>query len=168
MPQEFTVTKGFQGTEQETKAPSVINTKAGPCHKYLFQVAGQPVPGWMQLLRKINPDGTSNPIKEGDKLYGSIAENNWGKPEFTKAQRPDGAPAVQSSTQPGQAPAVPSFAAAPATSELEAKVDFIISLLENFLDSRNGVQQTEPAGPATSPTNNDGDEAPVNLQSLDY
>ena len=169
-PQEFTVSKGFQGTEDDKVTPQVIQTKAGPCHKYILQVVGQPVPGWMNILRKINPDNTSNPVKEGDKLYGTIAKNQWSKPEFTKAQRPDGAPSVQSAAPVmGPAPAnVPSFSNQPAGSEMEAKIDFIISLLENFLDSQNGVEQAEQAGAPADTQSNDGDESPVNLNSLDY
>jgi hypothetical protein len=162
MAQEYKVSKAFQGKDKETNQPEVVNTKAGPCHKYLFQVDEQI--GWFNTLRKINPDGKSNPLKEGDTVYGDFAENNYGKLAFVKAQRPFQAGAQTTAPQySGTVPQKSAAASADPTTELEAKVDYVISLLENFLSVEDAKKQPGD----TKPVAND-DDAPLNLDDIDY
>ena len=157
MAKDYTVAKAFLGTEQGTKEPQIIKTKAGDCHKYLVQFAGEESKGWIQILRKLD-NGVSNAVKEGDVLYGSLSENNWGKFDFKREQRPEGQAA------PAQAQSRPA-APAQTNSGVEAKLDYIISLLEN-----GGNFRSDDA-PATAPSqagSQSDDEAPVDLDELDY
>lgn len=165
MAQEWKVTRAFRGTvEGDKNTPEVIHTQAGDCHKYLVQVENQPVPGWFQVLRKIE-NGQSKPVNQGDTLYGEINENNYGKPDFKRVNRPyEGQPQQAPQAQPAAAPAQTYTPPQQPSTELEAKVDYLISLVENFLDSQQG---TQPAGAAPGATDND-DDAPVNLDNLDY
>lgn len=161
MAQEYTVVKAFQGKDKETNQPEVVQTKAGACHKYLFQV--NEFPGWFNTLRKIT-DGKSTPLQEGDKVYGDFQENNYGKLAFVKAQRPFQAGAQTPPNQySGAVPQAPAAVRVEPTTNLEAKVDYVISLLENFLSSQNSGQQQNATEPAPS-----DDDAPVDLAQLDY
>ena len=83
MPQVWKVSKAFQSTNRETGEPDVIKTKGGDMHKFMVQVENQPVDGWLQLLKKIG-----NKVEKGDELYGDIVENNYGKPQYVRADRP--------------------------------------------------------------------------------
>lgn len=157
--QYWKVTRAFVGTVQGDKTtPEVVNSKAGPCHKYVFQVEDQPVNGWLNILRKIDENGNSKPLEVGDSVYGDVVENNWGKAQFDRAQPPQEGQATQAPRPAAQAPKQ-------ASGELEAKVDYLISLVENFLDSQKG---TQPAGADKSPASDDSDEKPVDLTELDY
>lgn len=157
MGKDYTVTKAFVSTDKDTKQPQIVTTKAGNCHKYMVQVAGQPIPGWMQILKKIT-DGTSTPVKEGDVLYGNVVENNWGKPDFKKEQRPDG-----SYSAPQQSSAAPSQAAPSAG--LEAKVDRILSLLETFLGQAASPTRAQAD---STPDYQDVDDGPVDFSEVPY
>ena len=150
MPQVWKVSKAFQSTNRETGEPDVVKTQGGDMHKFMAQVEGQPVNGWLQILKK-----PGNELKPGDELYGDIVENNWGKPQFNRAQRPQGGYGAQPAPQ-GQP-------AAQAGGELEDKIDYLISLVENFLDSQ-GV--AKPKAADVSPT--DIDDGPVDLSQLEY
>lgn len=149
MPQAFKVVKAFQSTNRETGEPDVVKTQGGEMHKFMVQVENQPVQGWLQILKK-----PGNEVKPGDELYGDIVENNWGKPQFNRAQKPfDG-------NAQGQAPAQ---TASQPSGDLEDKVDYLISLVENFLDSQ-GVQR--PA--ATNESAPSDDDGPADLSKLGY
>lgn len=151
MPQVWKVKKAFQSTNRETGEADVVKTQGGDMHKFMVQVEGQPIDGWLQILKK-----PGNEVKQGDELYGDIVENNWGKPQFNRAQRPQEgfgtSPSPAASTQPSQP-----------SGELEAKVDYLISLVENFLDSQ-GVSRPEPA---TESATSD-DDGPADLSKLGY
>ena len=156
MAKDYTVTQAFLGTvSKEDKTPTVVQSKAGPCHKYIFKVEGQEVDGWLNTIRKIDENGNSKPLNQGDTVYGDVIENNWGKAQFEKGQKP---------YTPGQAPEQPSQrTTAPApqeTTELEAKVDYLINLFENFLDSKAG---TEP-----SQNSKNDEDGPVDLSEIEY
>ena len=151
MAQTFIVDKAFLSTDQNTKEVQVINTPGGEMHKYMVQVKNQPIQGWFSVLQK-----PGNKVKPGDELYGEIVENNWGKPQFNRAQKPYGNEAPRQSA--------PAQTSQP-SEEMEAKLDYIISLLENFLDSQ-GSGRNAQAGTDTVPT--DIDDGPVDLSSLDY
>lgn len=160
MAKDYTVAQAFQGTEQGTKEPQVIKTKAGDCHKYLVKFEGEEDKGWIQILRKLDENGASQSVDKGDVLYGSLSENNWGKYDFKREQRPEGQAA------PAKAQGRPA-ASAPAqtNSGVEAKLDYIISLLENGSNFRSDD------APATAPSQagpQSDDDAPVDLNELDY
>lgn len=157
MAKDYTVAQAFQGTEQGTKDPQIINTKAGVCHKYLVKFEGEEDKGWIQILRKID-NGMSTPVEKGDVLYGSLSENNWGKFDFKREQRPEGQQA------PSQAPRQSSAPAA-SSSNVEAKLDYIISLLENGGNFRSNDTAATAPSQASAPTD---DDAPVDLNELDY
>lgn len=142
MGQIYKVSKAFQSTDKETKQPQVIKTQGGDMHKYMVQVDGQPVPGWISILKK-----PGNAINVGDELYGSITENNWGKPQFNREQRPDGY-TPSSKAQPSQAPV--------GNSRLEEKIDYLTVLVESMAGKKQDVTPTEV------------DDEPVDLSQLDY
>ena len=152
MAQTFIVDKAFISTDQNTKEVQVINTPGGEMHKYMVQVKNQPIQGWFSVLKK-----PGNKVKPGDELYGEIVENNWGKPQFNRAQKPYGNDAPRQSA--------PRAASSQPVGSLEDKLDYLISLVENFLESQGvGVnpKKTVDEGPT------DIDDGPVDLSSLDY
>lgn len=154
MPQVWKVKKAFQSTNRETNEPDVVKTQGGDMHKFMAQVEGQPVDGWLQILKK-----PGNELKPGDELYGDIVENNWGKPQFNRAQRPqeDRAPAQNQSARPQPAANGGS---------VEQKLDYIISLLENRGNFPANGQPAVSASNNSAPAD-DGDQA-VDLSQLDY
>lgn len=161
MPKVYTVEKAFLSTvSKEDKSPQVIQTKGGDMHKYMVQFKDQPIQGWIGILKK-----PGNKVSEGDEMYGVVEENNWGKPQFTRMQLPqDGSVTLKSA---GSAPASSQAPSAPkqatSGSVQEDKLDYIISLLENFLNIKDQPQQA-PASQGSS----DVDDAPVDLSQLDY
>jgi len=161
MPKVFVVEKAFLSTvSKEDKTPQVVETKGGEMHKFMVQFKDQSIPGWIGILKK-----PGNVVNEGDEMYGVLEENNWGKPQFTRMQLPqDGSVTLKSA---GTAPAASQAASAPSKSqpsgELEDKVDYLISLVENFLDSQ-GIAKPA-AAPKSAPV--DG-EKPVDLSEIDY
>ena len=150
MAQTFIVDKAFISTDQNTKEVQVINTPGGEMHKYMVQVKNQPIHGWFSVLKK-----PGNEVKPGDELYGEIVENNWGKPQFNRAQKPYGNDAPRQSAPQASQP----------SGDTEAKLDYIIGLLENFLDAQ-GVGVNPKKAVDEGPT--DIDDGPVDLSSLDY
>ena len=142
MPQIWKVTKAFQSTNRDTGEVDVVKTKGGDMHKFMVQVENQPVEGWLQLLKKVG-----NKVNVGDELYGDIVENNWGKPQYIRADRPQGMPVKQSKTQ--------------SSGELERKIDYLISLVENFLKHQGGEKS------AGTSRGSQGDYAPADLTQLD-
>lgn len=150
MPQVWKVKKAFQSTNRETGEPDVIKTQGGDMHKFMAQVEGQPVDGWLQILKK-----PGNELKVGDELYGDIVENNWGKPQFNRAQRPQEGYGAQPAPQ-GQ----PAAQAGGVTNEaIMAELKYIRGILENQF------RPTQAAGATEGPQDDDG---PVDLTQLDY
>lgn len=142
MSKDITVAKAFQSTDRDTKEPQVVNTKGGEMHKYMVQFEGRK--DWIGILKK-----PGNEVKAGDTMYGDIIEDGqWGKPEFKKAERPFGA-AAQSATPV-------------ASGDLEAKIDYLTSLVENFLERQEG-RGADKASPTDTP-----DDVPVDLSELPY
>lgn len=141
MSKEIKVAKAFQSTDRETKEPQVINTRGGEMHKYMVQFEGRS--DWIGILKK-----PGNEVKQGDVLFGDIIEDGqWGKPEFKKGERPFGA-AAQTAQPSG---------------ELEDKVDYLISLVENFLERYEGKSV------AQAPVGTDiADDGKVDLSELPY
>ncbi len=161
MPKVFKVEKAFLSTQEDKKTPQVINTQGGEMHKYMVQFENQSIPGWIGILKK-----PENSVNVGDEMYGVLEENNWGKPQFTRMQLPqDGS--VRLNTGAPSANATP--AAKPTSSQpagsVEEKLDYLISLVENFLES----QGAKPAAAAPVKANPaDDGEAPVDLSQIDY
>lgn len=152
MAQEFTVIKAFLSTDKDTKEPQIIQTKGGDNHKYMVQVANQPVPGWMGILKK-----PGNEIKEGDTIYGDIVKNDWGKPQFNRSERPMGP--LQGST----APQTNSPSAGVVTlDDIYNEIKYVRGLLENQFQSQ------AQAKPGTAPSTQGDDDGPVDLSKLDY
>lgn len=143
MPQIWKVTKAFQSTNRDTGEVDVVKTTGGDMHKFMVQVENQPVEGWLQLLKKVG-----NKVNVGDELYGDIVENNWGKPQYIRADHPQGMPVKQSKTQ--------------SSGELERKIDYLISLVENFLKHQGGEKSAGTSG------GSQGDDAPADLTQLDF
>lgn len=147
MAQEYTVTKAFQSKDRDTKEPQVIKTANGEMHKYMVQVENQPVQGWMGILKK-----PGNEVNEGDVLYGDITENDWGKPQFKRADRPFGGQS--------QAPQAPQQSSGGVTNEqIMEELKYVRGLLENRFQDRS--QAAAPSSPAD-------DDGPVDLSALDY
>lgn len=163
MPKVFVVEKAFLSTvSKEDKSPQVINTRGGEMHKYMVQFKDQSIPGWIGILKK-----PGNAVKEGDEMYGVLEENNWGKPQFTRMQLPqDGSVTLkrggdsQSSSQQTTAPTKSQPAG-----ELEDKIDYLISIVENFLESQGAKKQAASSG---NESYQDIDDGPVDLSQLDY
>ena len=152
MAQTFIVDKAFISTDQNTKEVQIIRTPGGDMHKYMVQVKNQPIQGWFSVLKK-----PGNEVKPGDELYGEIVENNWGKPQFNREQKPFGNDAPRQSA--------PRAASSQSVGSVEEKLDYLISLVENFLEPQGvGVnpKKTVDEGPT------DIDDGPVDLSSLDY
>lgn len=150
MPQVWKVSKAFLSTvSKEDKTPQVIKTQGGDMHKFMVQVEGQPIDGWLGILKKPGFE-----VKQGDELYGDIVENNWGKPQFNRAQRPDGFVG-------GTAGPAPKAQGVPAGDRLE----YLISLVENFLKSQGADVPATKAGDVSV---TDIDDKPVDLSQLDY
>jgi len=144
MAKDILVAKAFQSTDKDTKEPQVIQTRGGEMHKYMVQFEGRS--DWIGILKK-----PGNEVKAGDKLYGNLIEDGqWGKPEFKGEQRPFGETPQAQKSQP----------VVKASGELEEKVDYLISLVENFLESQKGTAGTQ------STTVND--TPPINLDELNY
>lgn len=158
MPQVWKVKKAFQSTNRETQEPDVVKTQGGDMHKFMAQVEGQPVDGWLQILKK-----PGNELKPGDELYGDIVENNWGKPQFNRAQRPqeDRAPA-QSSNQAS----APQGNSSVTLEMVYNEVKYVRGLLENRGNFPANGQPAAQAGNNSAPAD-DGDQA-VDLSQLDY
>ena len=162
MAQEWKVTQAFQGmSKEDSNVPEVVNTKGGAKHKYLVQVENQPVAGWFSVLK--NPDHS---VKEGDTLYGDITTNQWNKPQFTRADRPQ-----EGGQAPGQAaPAAPQRQTAKggtmSLSDRE-RLDYAIVMLEELTGRREGSvgldDSDQPAQPDT-----DDDDAPLKPSDLPY
>lgn len=101
--------------------------------------------------------------QKGEQVYGTISTNQYGG-RFKQEQAPDG---VTPQAAPAKASAAPAQRAqsTPSNSGVEAKLDYIISLLENGNNFRSDdAPATEPSqkGPATD------DDAPIDLEELDY
>lgn len=145
MSKDIKVTKAFQSTDRDTKEPQVVNTKGGEMHKYMVQFEGRS--DWIGILKK-----PGNEVKAGDVLFGDIIEDGqWGKPEFKKGEKPFGAAAQGAAST------------TVASGDLEAKIDYLTSIVENFLEhfeGRAGTQTTTPAN-----TDLDGE---VDLSELPY
>lgn len=162
MAREYKVSKAFLSTvSKEDKTPQVVQTKGGNMHKYIVQVEDQPVEGWLQILKK-----PGNEVKVGDVLYGDIVENNWGKPQFNRAQRPEG------SYGGGQAqPARQQPQASGNASHIEQKLDYIIRILESarwFVNPDQNVPLGQEGPKQADVVLDDIDDKPVDLSELDY
>lgn len=164
MPKVFVVDKAFLSTEADKKTPQVINTQGGEMHKFMVQFKDQSIPGWIGILKK-----PGNQVNVGDEMYGVIEENNWGKPQFTRMQLPqDGS--VQLKT--GGAPAPTQQAAAPKqqstqpSGTVEEKLDYLITLVEGFLESQGNSPTRTQTTNDVSPE--DIEDGPVDLSQLDY
>lgn len=156
MAKVWKVSKAFQSTDAETKEPQIVKTQGGDNHKFMVQVEGQPVDGWIGILKK-----PGNEVKVGDELYGDIVENNWGKPQFNRSQLPqDGSVRLNSGSAPAKQAQTVQKATVQPSGSVEEKLDFIISLLENFLGAKEASEPTQPI-------KDDGDEA-VDLSDIEY
>jgi len=159
MSQVYTVEKAFQSTvSKEDKTPQVVQTKGGDMHKYMVQVEGQGTSDWLGILKK-----PGNVVTVGDEMYGDLVTNQWGKLQFNRAQMPqDGS--VRLNTAAPAAPAARALQAPAAqpNGEQGDKLDYIISMLENFLESK-GI--AKPEAGADGPQSDDG---PVDLSEIDY
>lgn len=160
MAKDYTVKGAFKGSvSKEDKTPQVISTKAGDCHKYLVQFEGEESKGWIQILRKLDDSGNSNSIEKGDVLFGSLSENNWGKFDFKREQRPEGSPApVNQRAQTSSAPQV--------SGSLEQKVDQILEGVE--LLKAHFLGATTAAQGRTDTVLEDIEDGPADLSEIDY
>lgn len=155
MAKDYKVSQAFQAKDRDSGEVEVINTKAGACHKYIFKVDGQPIDGWLNILRKIE-DGESKPVEKGDMLYGDIVENNWGKAQFNRVQRPEGMPPVSnngSSAQKDSPKADTAGMGSVSITVINDKLDKIINILE--------PKRSRDVTPTDAP-------ADIDLTELDY
>jgi hypothetical protein len=149
MAREYKVSKAFLSTDDE-KQPQIVKTRGGDNHKFMVQVEDQPVEGWMGILKK-----PGNEIKVGDTLYGDIVENSWGKPQFNRAERPEGnyqAPAQQ------QAPQSTGDNSKVTLEDLGDKLDYVIGMLENQFPDAGNFKASAQAP----------DDGPVDLSEIPY
>lgn len=150
MAQYYTVSKAFQSTNKETKQPELDdhgNTT------WLFQVEGQTAPGWMRLRRK--PGGE---LKPGEKVYGIVDTWDDGKAKFVRQQPPQDGNARAHSAAPRQVQQN-------SGGEVIEKLDYIISILENFL--RTQSKSTTGERPVSEDIEDDF-SGPVDLDSVPY
>lgn len=160
MAQFFKVVKAFQGKDRETGEPS---TDQHGNSKWLFQVEGQGPEGWMSVSKKAGSE-----LKEGDYVYGIV--DTWpdtGKAKFVRQQVPEGTAYPAKSDAMDRIWSNKPRAAAPQQSStgVEAKLDYIITLLENGNNFRSDD------APATAPSQaspQSDDDAPIDLEELDY
>lgn len=153
MPKTYIVDKAFLSTvSKEDKSPQIVQTRGGDMHKYMVQVQDQPFTGWFQILKK-----PGNAVSAGEELYGDFVENNWGKMEFKRAQKPYD-PSSPQAPRPSQAAQVATGGS------LEAKVDYLISMVENFLGAKKAASQ----GKDVVIEDITDDDGPVDLSELDY
>jgi len=158
MPKVFVVEKAFLSTQEDKKTPQVVNTQGGEMHKFMVQFKDQEIEGWIGILKK-----PGNEVNVGDEMYGVLEKNNWGKPQFTRMQLPqDGSVVLKTAGTAPAASQAPQKASTAPSGEDSDKLDYIISLLENFLDSQN-IDRPQAATQGAQ----DGD-APVDLSQIDY
>ena len=153
MAKDLKVAKAFQSTvSKEDKTPQVVQTRGGEMHKFMVQFEGRN--DWIGILKK-----PGNVVNAGDSLYGNIIEDGqWGKPEFKGEQKPFGeAPAPQASA--------PRAATTQPSGTVEEKLDYLISLVENFLESQGSAKRTSTT---TDTVLEDVDDGPVDLSELPY
>lgn len=156
MPKVYTVEKAFLSTGEDKKTPQVVTTKNGEMHKYMVQLVDQEIPGWIGILKK-----PGNAVAEGDEMYGVLEKNDWGKPQFTRMQTPDGV-RLKTSSAPASTPSeAPTEQDKPASTggSVEAKLDYMIGLLENFLGAK------ETAKPDFTAEISNG---PADLSKIEY
>lgn len=155
-PQDFTVTKAFISKNRETQVIDEIPTQGGPMHKFIFQLAEHPGV-WFNTLKK-----PGNELKEGDKVYGTVGENNYGKLAFVKASRPQGQgyPAAQA-PRPQQAAPQGAVTLQMVYNELK----LVRGLLENQFQPAQATYTQAPGGDTVV---TDFDNGPVDLSEIPY
>lgn len=159
MAQFYKVVKAFKATDKET-GETVVDSYGNV--KFMFQVEGQGPEGWMSLQKK---EGSE--LSVGDYVYGIVDTWPEGKAKFVKQQVPEGTAYPDSGNRGGTATeAAAKQGAAPQQSStgVEAKLDYIISLLENNAQFQGAG--SERAVNDTVPT--DIDDGPVDLSQLEY
>ena len=106
-----------------------------------------------QTNKKVDFQG----FQKGEVVYGTVGEDRFGNATFKSEQRPMGQQAPQQARpQPQQQQS---------NGNLEQKVDYLISLMENFLEHYQGAK-TNKTTADVSPT--DIDDGPVDLSQIDY
>lgn len=150
MAQSWKVTKAFRGKDQNTGEPQTKVVSGHEVDVYLAQVEGQQYPGWLTVNKQ--PGTTLNP---GDEIYGDIEAWPNGKAKFTRQSKPQGY------TQPAQGSAPQQ----PSNGNLEAKIDHLTTLLENFLESK---ERAEVSSTSAEVILEDIEEGPVDLSEVPY
>jgi len=124
MAQEYTVTNAFQQTvSKEDKTPKSFTSHGKTLYPWFMALDG--VDGWVSINKQ-----EGNVITPGDVIYGNIQQNQWGKNEFKSESRPLGnLPTPPRAPQP-----IPE-----GTSDLEAKIDYLTTLVEQLVEQRQDV-----------------------------
>jgi hypothetical protein len=145
MSQQFTISNAIPAKDKAGNNKSWSSEQYGTFYvfKYYFIDDDQPY-----YVNRKSLEGA--PVK-GEIVYGTVGEDKYGNKTFKQEQNPNGSPAPRQQSQP--------------SGNLEAKVDYIISLLENFLESQNGAARAQTSGD-TAPK--DIDDGPVDLSQLEY
>lgn len=156
MAKVFTISKAFQSKNRDTGELDVVKTDNGEFHKFMFQVEGQNKPGWMQKLVKVG-----STLEVGDELYGIIDEWDNGNAKWQKVDKPAD---IQLKRGSGAAQPARAQSSQP-NGSVEEKLDFIISMLENFLNTQKGAK---PAQRQADTVLEDIDDGPIDLSGLPY
>lgn len=160
MAQFHKVTEAFQATDKTTKEP--VTDQYGNS-KWMFKVENQGPEGWMSVNRK---EGST--LSAGDHVYGIVDTWPEGKAKFVRQNPPEGTEYPKSEAS-ASAPTRAKIPTASHTSQnnsgVEAKLDYIISLLENSANFQGNAATSTQAGQERAPID---DEAPVDLSDLSY
>lgn len=149
MAQFYTVDKCFPNSDKQTKERIINDGQYGPTVKWLFKVKEANTSKWMSVNRK--PD---NDLKPGESLYGDIEQWPDGGEKFVRKQPPMGSQAPQNASTSKQQSA--------GSGDVNKKLDYIISLLENHPSFKSGNTSTQGNN-----KNSSQDDDPIDLSDLD-
>ena len=157
MAQFYKISKVFQSTDKETKEP--ILDQYGNT-KWMFQVEGQGPEGWMQVAKKAGTE-----LHVGDYVYGIVDTWPEGKAKFVRQNPPEGTEFPKNNSAPKASAPQQRQSSPQSSGKIEAKLDYIISLLENNAQFQ-GNGQTPSNSSDFSPE--DIDPSGPSLEDLDY
>lgn len=132
---EYTISNAYPVMKQDKVTHSSFTAHGNTLYKWRLFFKG--MDGYYITNRK-----EDNPPTKGDTVYGSIGEDQFGNPTFKSESRPLGQ--------------LPARNAEPTTGDLEAKVDYLISLVESLTERKGDVVPT------------DIDDKPIDLSEIPF
>lgn len=151
MAEFYTVSNSMRAKDREGN-PKVWHSDYGDFDVWNLYFQGDDVK--YQVNKKEGFEG----FTKGQSIYGTKSQGKFGG-QFKQEQAPDGeyAPAQNAPASQSKADAQPATGG-----DLEAKIDYLTTLIENFLESNGG---TKSKTADYSPT--DIDDRPVDISALD-